>query len=413
MITITIRDYLKDDFYDKFNKMSRRWPGADLKIESLIPFTKLHSKTISPYAPPITVRKKYYDITVSSLADHMQIEGYDFLGGIHLKDGVPIIFNRYENTPLNSMVDLSFNFRCVHCGKIIIQRNHKLFFRNLFNDSIVSFGTNCAKRYFGEDILSNLERSMILMDSLFDSDILEHSSHEGYSFYFEVMFYSIAMFKNNATFISQGKADSLGCMSSSATIMEYITAKYEHLDSVDNEIIQSFEANHPINFSFQDELEKIITYYEDKQVVSDFDFNVKNQICMTGNRIGLLVYGVYAYYRTLREEFEKSLVKNDKLVFEWHPASIKDRIEIDSAELVTIRPYSSMYGNGVIYEFVSGPYCFITFGTISSFKRSDTFDSSVLKEGECFNMKMTIKDKKDYKGVQQTVVRNVKVRHIS
>lgn len=344
------------------------------------------------------VKKLRYELKFPEI---YKIEGFEFLGGLTAKDGTPTFFSDTE-TDLFKKVNDDLNFKCYHCNKKIGTRLSKLFFKKTDTGEIVNFGTKCVTNYFGIDILRKLTLATAVFERLNESEFDDEFGGGGRGVYFdhhEKIDFLIRYFEIDKVYLSKAKAEYSNNTSTADLCEWFITPISTYLKP--DEYREEKEAKEKY-FNRLDTTpedidrikEEIYKFYAEKEVKTDFDYNLKATFETLGTKTGLLAYGVFLYYKTLKEAKEAKL---EKFVPEYFPEE-----EIKDLEVVchAIRFFDGQYGETKIITLRSKEHSLVWFTT------SDKVD--FIKEGvKCLIKKAKVTNRKEFKGFKNT---NIKCR---
>jgi len=318
------------------------------------------------------------------------IDGYEYLGGLTNSDGMITWFAKDENTDLHDKVDENIIFKCHHCNKTIRSRKNRLFFKRE-NGEIVSFGVKCAENYFGFDVFTKLKRASIAWGNLFGEGGYGGVYYDTEHIHDKYMDFCLNWFGRNNGFVSQKKAEEYG-KSSTTTNLFYYCPPHGKLKPEERAEIDDFWDTNPLSEKEMDDMKaKIYDFYEKREVESDFDRNLKNLFEMKGSKAGLLVYGVFNYFK------EKELLeaKEKKFVSEWFEGE-----EVENLKVVykSIRWFETAYGAQAIVTLESDKHTFKWFTSSGLLER--------FEEGNEYIMtKATVKKRDEYKGWKSTVIK--------
>jgi len=323
-----------------------------------------------------------------------QIEGFEFLGGLTDSDGMVTWFSKGEGEAnLHSEVDENMVFKCYHCNKTMQNRNNRLFFKKE-NEGIISFGVKCAENYFGIDVYKKLRSASFVWNSMVDEF---GGGSFGYNFeeaHNNAVDFCLIWFGNNKGYVSQAKAESGGQGATSWEADYFCPPHSPTLRQRDLDEIHAFWDSNPYTPEEMDSLKKkIYKYYEEKEVKSDFDRNLKNLFEMRGAKIGLLVYGVYAYFKDIEKMEEEK--RNPKFVPEWFEG---EEVENMAVTFKDIKWFEGQFGATALVTLLSERNCFKWF---TSSGKLDNFE----KGKEYLLTKATVRKRDEFKGYKTTVIK--------
>jgi len=301
------------------------------------------------------IRKKTYK-EVSYNVDFPEmyiIDGFEYLGGLTSSDGMITWFAKDENTTLHDKVDENIVFKCYHCNKKITTRKNRLFFKKE-NGDIASFGVTCAENYFGIDILRKLKKATIIWAKLGEENEEGYGGFSGLDSELEhdnAVDFCLNWFGQKNGFVSKAKEQEEDKIST-ASELNFYNPPYVKYKEHEMKAVHEFWDGNPYTKEQMDELKKkIYDFYENREVVTDFDRNLKNLFEMRGSKIGILVYGIFNYFK----ELDLLAEKKNGFVPEWFE---DENIQDMKVTFKNISYFQGQFGETGIVTLHSEKNCF-------------------------------------------------------
>lgn len=394
-----VEDKTKFDFYaykePEFLKVIKKLrKKVDIVIKNREAYKKTEIRT-----NPDGGEKKYVVSKVKyelEFPEVYKIEGFDYLGGLTAKDGTKTFFSETE-TELFKKVSDDLDFKCYHCNKKIPTRLSKLYFKKTDTGEIVSFGTKCVQNYFGIDIWKKLKWASNVLDTL--SDFSDEEGFGGgwryYSKHSDIIDFLIGYFELGKIYISKAKAE-ISEVSSTAGICSFHISPPKRENLNDNQI---YELEHYFDDlkTTPEEIEKIkeeiYKFYENRKANTDFDYNLKSVFGSLGDKLGLLAYGVYLYYKEKKEAEELKLGK--KFIPIYFP---DEEVENLKVACHSRNCFEGQYGTVYIVNFRSDKHNLVWF--------TNSGKIDFIKEGgEYLIKKAKVISREEYKGFKNTKIK--------
>lgn len=289
------------------------------------------------------------------------------------------------------------DFRCDHCNTKHHRTTVHIFKHDIDNTEIM-LGTACSKEYFGIDVYTQLNK--ILSSFSQYSDFQEEiDSCKGFGRtgidkrYFTKLVYGII--KSEGRYVSRSSCDefTINKVPTSSIANNLMNTQDSDMIKWRKEILDSL----PENF---DILEKVREYWFNKVDESEFIHNVQVSLKMLEPKTGLLTYAVWEYMREV-EDFTGKNRFGEKIKQSQYIGAIGEKILKSEVELYNINSFNSMYGITWIISMVDSNNNVIVWKTASL--------PDNLVKGNKYTIKTAIiKDHNEYKGIKQTIVKNLK-----
>lgn len=305
------------------------------------------------YDMDVTVH--FIKVTVFINLPGYQIEGWDYLGCVkdEFSDG---IFTSHGNEvaeekgiSLHEIMKEHNHIPCEHCGRKHTRRKIGHLFRKHEDGEVRTFGSTCARKYFGINFLSMLNKFerifRRLTDSEFRSDCPAFRDIIDTQFFFHMAHYSIS----NFGYVSATAARDDETKNSTT---DHVRAMISTLNSIgDNKYKKELRealSNHESDFNKIKDAE----WVSEKDSYTDFDNNIivlrkrfdNNMI--TWRNLGLYVWVIFdKIFKPELEKAEKVSWNNDPDYEE------KDKIKDIDLEIVNVSGFDGSYGWTFIYTF--------------------------------------------------------------
>ncbi|MEG2086114.1 MAG: hypothetical protein RR054_04390 [Clostridia bacterium] len=353
--------------------------GCDFEFEIGEPFFETTKELFKE------VTRKYYTCKVSGVAS---VGGYEFLAKLeHLKGGNIISkFNQEFTIPEKYK---TISGICEHCNQKRY-RKETFLLRNIKDNSIKQVGKTCLALFLdginAEFIASYLQAlNFNFAEYATADDDDEHAKADNYFTVFEILKLAVAVVKKSG-FISKQKAAETGAERTSNIVQE----------NIDNNKKYDVNAIEIIN-----EAKKVFDYI--CSLKNDYDYN-NNLLVITNKNIdemisrqhiSILVSAVAMYHKYIAK-LEKEAQKLDAINNNFF-GNVGDKVTFDSIELKNIANYETAYGFTHIYEIIANNQIFI-WHTQNEFENG----THILKTA-------TIKEHKNYNGINQTILTRCKI----
>jgi hypothetical protein len=359
---------LKDTFNNKVNRLKKTASKHSIElycVYSDMIIEKRNKSLVSYYIAEIMVSEYV-----------IQYKDYDYLATLKKVEKGNMIFTNNDTFDFSSYFES--NFYCDHCKT---NRNRKTV--HLFQDKtgkILQVASTCAKEYFGISIADKLA-SVLKIEEIFID--LEEEFTESYGKYYDDIefvigkaFYAIC---NDKRYYSKNKPDNSGC-----TTLDFVNALLPAKIDDYADVLKQFDFD-----AFYDYWQAKV-----KKDRSVFNNNVILSLTSVDYKAGIVVYSVFDYILNATELIQK---KETKVTKNEHFGAIKDKIDFEG-EIIKTGSYETQYGITFIYTIQSSEGIIFVWSTNKEFKT-----------GLKGNIKGTIKEHTEYKGLKQTKITRCKI----
>ncbi len=345
----------------------------------------------------------YYDVTIEYAESIILPGGWQLLGVVdhreNIVNSVPkkVVPSKYFGT----------DGYCDHCNT---QRPRKeTFIVQDENGSVKQIGRQCLRKYLGVDGngLFRVLQWFQTVNNLSNFDYEDFSTEIRHNLHFELkpLLLITAHWLQNHEYISQAKLENRAGLRLTSSVIRtlldppYTADEAEYVIELQNEMV---ELTDDLKAKLIELVDNAIEYVKSDTSNSSYMYNLKAIIdndYYTWKSAGYAVSLVQAYLNHLAF-IAKKKIENAETLNE-HVGNVKDRIETE-VKIVSSRPFESMWGSGVVYNFAD-----------KHGRRYVWFTSSYLDEEAEFGtntfraVKMTVKSHDEYKGMKQTAVNRV------
>lgn len=395
-----------EEFQERINKLSKR-----LKRE--IPWFPSNFIKIKQFVDSCPVEVLYATIDID-LEQIFSVNGFQFYALVKNNAEVPVIVS--SDKEAFKIVNTDQSFKCPHCNKVIPHRKNKIFLKDK-DGKIVAFGSSCAQKYFGSSY-KILAKGLDSIEEVKDYFTRGYAMTNGWkdALHHDRIF-RVAIYTHLAghPFVSKKDAEYTYKTSSSDRVA---TSQYDfYSEAFPNE---KRDPNAYRDFlNRQEEIDnlktKILEFYSNYQPIENFDANVKAQFERQGIQQPLIVYGVYKYFWA-----QEKLVKESKPKKIWKDSGLSVGQVVENLEVEFVRSHSfgTNYGDVTFYNFIDNNGSSIVVrctGYLDHLEKvSPDFGRNDLVVGKHYLIsKATVKDKKVYKDIPQTILKLGRKNNIS
>jgi len=392
----TFYKYQEENFLEKVKKLQKKvkieirdkkeFVEKELKPSNLAPM-------LEDFDEWVEVKKVTYDL---DFVKDYKIEGFEFLGGLLIRDGAVRIFS--EDEDLINKINDDFEFKCFHCNKTIFGRRKKFFFKKLDTGETVSIGSKCAKDYFGFDVAGDIEKSIRIFSNL--QEMVDEEFNCGGAYYYSChdiyMDVAITYFEMGKPFVSARKQEERNneVIATSNEIKHFVhdpvKTEYERMER--EKFLKGSKLSGEQIFEIK---QRIYKFYEEMESSDNFGYNLKNLFANKSDSLGFLTYGVYHYFNTLKKEKEEAERKKNMFHPEWYE---NDELKDVKVKCMQVRGFQSKFGPGTILKFENDKYQFVLFTSSDDTQRIEIGKEYIIKKAK-------VKDRSEYQDQKQTIIK--------
>lgn len=395
-VTVYDNTHLVDEIISKYKtKFSKYSVGISYTKEPTKCTITSEDKDIEIDALKITI-----DIEIPLLKH----EGWTYYGMV---ESVPILDENEKNMGYENMLYSSIpeneilakyskldKFRCDHCNTNHYRKTVHIFKHDDGREFVI--GTACSKEYFGIDIHKSLCNILNLFPRISDfaEDLEETFRMGGYSDCLNktiIAKLAYGVISEQKRFISKSSCDEF---SREIPTSSYVSNLYYSNEKEDRE-----ESNKILD-SLKDKniIEPVREYWMAKESDDTFTHNVQTSLKMVSPKLGLIVYAVWEYMKEV-EDFTGKNKFGVRLKNSTHIGVVGEKIKNKEVEIYSVSSFETMYGVTFIISMIDDNDNVIVWKTSSP--TGEKGEKRVIKTA-------IIKEHTDYKGINQTMVKNLK-----
>lgn len=328
------------------------------------------------------------------------VDGFQFYALVKDCNGVPSVFGHGKAF---QYVNVDKVFKCPECSKSIPNRTNKIFLKSINTGEIVAYGSSCADKVFGSSykfLAKGIDKIQELKKEFTNSIAYDDAVNSALK-HDRIVSASVMSFLSGEKYVTRKAWEYDGGSRPTADVVVDAVWQWD-LFSQSQKYLELKE-------KIEIEKAKVHEFYSKEfEPKENFDFNVKTQFVNQGTTPGMIAYGVYKYFWEM-EKRAKALLPQKPVVDSIF--SVGDKVS--NLELIYKRQhlFNSDFGQITFYNFEdkSGAEFVIKVGG-----HLDCDDEKDLVPGQvCSVIKATVKDKKFYKGIPQTVLKLSRKNHVT
>lgn len=330
-------------------------------------------------------------------------KGWSYIGTIKkesVESGekqVNMLYSLGEGEEIAKYKDLEY-FHCDHCNTKH-WRNVTNVFRNEEGKEIM-IGTACSKEYFGIDVHAQLSNLLGLYPKIKGlCEDFEMSFGGGWSKGLDKeLFCSLVygIITKEKRYVSKSSVDEYSNDIPTSSIVSYLmssTLKKEEIENNQREIKNICES-----LKDRDIYKEVRAYWDNKEDDSIFALNVKHNFKLIEAKEGLLAYAVWEYMREV-EDFTGKKKFEERKKKSGYIGEVGTKILGKEVVITNFYSFDSQYGTIFIVSMIDDDDNVIIWKTSSPVGEKD--ERRTIKTA-------IIKDHKEYNGIKQTIVKNLK-----
>ena len=273
---------------------------------------------------------------------------------------------------------------CDHCNTMR-KRNKTIILVNE-NNEYKQVGSTCLNDFTNQStngVLGYLESINDLIDHYGDDNTDIDPVYYTYPIE-SVIAAAINIIHNYGFTKSSDENYSTGIISTKSRMIDYFTSNNSILQEQYNNLINVPDIDNVVS--------NVISWINNNTSKTEFIINLQSMMQFTGlkpNHFGYIAGAVVSYNKSVSDTIKNKITYNNEYV-----GNIKDRM-IFTVKLLNIHSIDGYYGTTFIHIFIDDKN-----HNIIWFASKDCG----YNVGDQFNMKATIKDHKEYKGIKQTVI---------
>jgi hypothetical protein len=364
-----------------------------------------------------------YETMAEFTAPEFKRDGYEYVMTMERTENGPFIIPAPSHKDDNfSMYYHANSFTCDHCHSDRL-RNVMHVFRKDKKD--YTFGTSCAKEYFGINYLDKISRAIYYMFNEFtryaseDEEVFgggSSSLNAQYLFKFAYVY-----FKENP-FYEKGDSGTQQQLLSIFSPNLHDNSSRESHDYYLNKIKNEHEQKY-MDF---------LAFYNDLDIKTSFDYNLSIVAPMKSlnSKFGLFIYSIYHWMKESGElSSQKKSTETVPTVDSTYIGNEGDKLLFTSVNVMKIIPTESMYGVTYIHLMQSVGQVMTIDEAKKKIKNKETIsvdsngtndaivwfasNKSNLAEGGKYSITGTVTKHKDRDGKKQTVIKLVKLADVT